>query len=104
MNMHAQRLEPEPAPTYFLGCNCYSCRTFTSLENLALKPSADWWLRIVRVFRGQCFMLSYAEKKHYPFDRLECEACFGPGYDPSRRLGVDPERPGTFLSATRLGA
>jgi len=59
-------------------CDC--CGVETSYLQLDGKPTMTLWLRIIRFFCGQLFMLRYAGNHGYDFDRLECVDCYGPGY------------------------
>lgn len=63
---------------------CEACHRTRHSSELDLKPTLTWWLRLIRLYRGQVAMLSYAERKGYKFNRWECGQCFGPGYDPRR--------------------
>ncbi|NKW09976.1 hypothetical protein HGG76_11745 [Ochrobactrum tritici] len=59
---------------------CDNCLRPTKVACLDGKPTLTRWLRIIRFFRGQAFMLRYAADRGYDFDRLECGDCYGPGY------------------------
>jgi len=61
-------------------CTCAKCGRVTGIDELDAKPSPTRLLRLVRLLRGQLFMLRYAADRGYDFDRLECRDCYGPGY------------------------
>lgn len=59
---------------------CQACGVVNDIDDLDGKPTLSLWLRTVRLFRGQPFMLRYATDHGYEFDRIECAKCYGPGY------------------------
>lgn len=61
--------------------HCAACGKAEHIDNLDSKPEPTVWLWAIRLFRGQAFMLSYAADRGHDFTRLECAACYGPGYE-----------------------
>ncbi|MER9768925.1 hypothetical protein NKJ09_23005 [Mesorhizobium sp. M0189] len=59
---------------------CACCHGTYGLDELDSKPTMTRWLRIIRLSRGQRFMLQYAADHGYDFDRLECKSCYGAGF------------------------
>lgn len=60
---------------------CSRCGAYTNIDALDGKPRLSLWLWLVRAFIGQERMLSYAASKGYDFDDLECQTCYGAGYE-----------------------
>ena len=59
---------------------CACCGVEFDIAHLDSKPTLTLWLRLIRLFRGQLYMLRYAADHGYDFDHFECEDCYGPGY------------------------
>lgn len=72
---------------------CYRCGEIHILPQLALKPTLVFWLRMVQLLHGQRYMIEYAAKVGFNFDRLECARCYGPGYS----LMKDRPKPPTLI-------
>lgn len=60
--------------------HCDNCQRPVPFYQLDAKPPMTRWLRVLRLVRGQLFMLRYAADHGHDFDRLECRDCYGPGY------------------------
>ncbi len=61
---------------------CDECLALTDVDALDAKPELTLRLRLIRLLRGQPFMLRYAGDRNYDFTRLECPKCYGEGYVP----------------------
>ena len=59
---------------------CDKCSASVSINDLDAKPTENARLRRIRMREGQLVMLRRAADLGYDFDRLECRACYGPGY------------------------
>lgn len=60
---------------------CRKCNKPTDIDVLDAKPELTLWLRLIRLFKGQIFMLGYAADRGHDFTRLECPTCYGDGYE-----------------------
>lgn len=59
---------------------CDTCGELLPLDMLDAKPEINSKLRRIRAREGQLVMLRRAADLGFQFDRLECRACYGPGY------------------------
>lgn len=59
---------------------CAKCQKATPIDQLDAKPAMTPRLRAIATQQGQLAMLAYAADHGHDFNRLECEACYGPGY------------------------
>lgn len=62
---------------------CDQCTLLTRIELLDSKPEMTLWLHIIRLLRGQRYMLGYAANHGYDFSVLECHTCYGSGWSPT---------------------
>ncbi len=59
---------------------CQNCRKILPAHQVDAKPVLTPRLWLIRLFRGQKFMLQYAADRGHDFSEMFCRECYGDGF------------------------
>jgi hypothetical protein len=60
--------------------SCQKCCKIFPANQIDAKPVLTPSLWLIRLFRGQKFMLQYAADRGHDFSEMFCRECYGPGF------------------------